>query len=180
MISPLDRKLLRDLGDRCVRSFHEAFRAAADAGEDVPRDAGVGAPDDGPGSHSGGDVSMDYTGVGTGGGVAESGAGGHTTGPATSTGGSEEFASGPPARGDNQARRSTRVPGTTHGADTPGRSAGGSPDGAYPTDDAMGATKSDAVDPLVGGPAGVEARDDDDDDDDNTDDTEDMDENDRT
>jgi hypothetical protein len=77
-------------------------RAARSGSSDVPRDAGVGAPNDGPGSHSGGDVSNDFTGVGTAGGVAESGAGGHTRGPGLSTGSSDEFASGPPARGTGQ------------------------------------------------------------------------------
>jgi hypothetical protein len=79
---------------------HESHRELRSGASDVPRDAGVGAPDDGPGSHSGGDVSPDFVGVGTGGsGIAESGAGGHTSGPALSNAG--DFASGPPARGHN-------------------------------------------------------------------------------
>jgi hypothetical protein len=79
---------------------HESHREPRAGASEVPRDAGVGAPDDGPGSHSGGDVSTDFTGVGTGGSaVAESGAGGHTDGPALANGG--DFASGPPARGRN-------------------------------------------------------------------------------
>jgi hypothetical protein len=79
---------------------HESHREPRAGASEVPRDAGVGAPDDGPGSHSGGDVSTDFTGVGTGGStVAESGAGGHTDGPALANAG--DFASGPPARGRN-------------------------------------------------------------------------------
>ena len=113
---PADEATRRARRGEDLAGQQREHRAARSGSENVPRDAGVGAPDDGPGSHSGGDVSNDFTGVGTGGGVAESGAGGHTRGPASSTGSSDEFASGPHARGDNTEARATSVHGTTHDA----------------------------------------------------------------
>ena len=68
------------------------------------REAGVGGREGGPGSFSGGDVDLDITGVGTGGvGLAQAGPDDESTlGQAETTGGSEQFASGPPAEGRNQ------------------------------------------------------------------------------
>ncbi|MGB7159970.1 MAG: hypothetical protein WBD40_18030, partial [Tepidisphaeraceae bacterium] len=76
---PPDEAIRRVRRGEDLAGTHQSHRSGRAGASDVPRDAGVGAPDDGPGSHSGGDVSPDFTGVGTGGsGIAESGAGGHT------------------------------------------------------------------------------------------------------
>ena len=99
------------------------------------RVSGVGGRAAGPGSSSGGDIDPDIVGVGTGGsGLAQSAPGAVTTGPASSTGGSEEFASGPPARGKGNlppgkvgGKRSVR--GTTHDRSTSPANTGFS--GAY-------------------------------------------------
>jgi len=64
-------------GEDLSRTREQSHRAGRAGSGNVPRESGVGAPDDGPGSHSGGDVSPDFTGVGTNGGVAESGADAH-------------------------------------------------------------------------------------------------------
>jgi len=72
------------------------------------RTVGVGAKEGGgPGAGSGGDLDPDYIGVGTGGGIAARPTRGVTEGPASSGGGSDEFASGGPARGENTAPRNT-------------------------------------------------------------------------
>jgi len=74
------------------------------------REAGVGGQEAGTGSFSGGDTDTDVTGVGTGGtGVAQSGPDDQANIAAAETsGGSETFASGPPAEGRNQPARSRR------------------------------------------------------------------------
>lgn len=104
---------------------------SGDAGD---RTHGVGTAPAGPGSGSGGDVDTDFIGVGIDP-VAQNPPTGVTKGPASTSGGSEEFASGPPARGEN------RLPPGTHGAapdrtyDTAGPVAGG-PDEGGGEDDA--------------------------------------------
>ena len=76
------------------------------------REAGVGGHEAGPGSYSGGDLDTSVSGVGFGN-VAESGPDDvNTLGESETTGGSEEFASGPPARGANQGGRRGRVGGS--------------------------------------------------------------------
>ncbi|MGE5610270.1 MAG: hypothetical protein ACM359_13535 [Bacillota bacterium] len=81
------------------------------------RTTGVGAPEGGPGSGSGGDVDPDVIGVGGTGGLAASGDLGPTTDASQTTGKSDEFASGGPAKGENQGPRQT--PGTSVGDVTP-------------------------------------------------------------
>jgi hypothetical protein len=80
------------------------------------REAGVGSRESGPGSGSGGDIDTDVVGVGDARGLSQSGPDDEADiGAADTTGGSEQFASGPPARGDNQPPRSRdRIRGTTH------------------------------------------------------------------
>ena len=71
------------------------------------REAGVGGREGGPGSFSGGDTDPDITGVGFGGsGLAEGAAGDRDIGAAETDGSSDQFASGPRARGANQRLRS--------------------------------------------------------------------------
>ena len=78
------------------------------------RVSGVGAPDSGPGSASGGDIDTDIIGVGTGSGLAQSGPDRlGDIGAAETDGSSDEFASGPPARGENQGRGPDAVRGST-------------------------------------------------------------------
>jgi len=81
---------------------------------DDPRESGVGAPDSGPGSGSGGDLDTDIVGVGFGGsGVAQSGPTRTEGADITTTGGSEPFAApGPKGHPDKNPRR-TRVRGST-------------------------------------------------------------------
>jgi hypothetical protein len=86
-----------------------ASSRAARPGVDLPRDAGAGKPDSGPGSNSGGDLDTDFTGVGTAGGLAQDPPTSVTIGPASSAGASDEFASGPKARGRNQLPTKTRA-----------------------------------------------------------------------
>lgn len=72
------------------------------------REAGVGMREAGPGSDSGGDLDADVTGVGDGVGLAQSAPDtAANIGAAETTGGSEEFAGGPPARGEGRAARDT-------------------------------------------------------------------------
>jgi hypothetical protein len=79
------------------------------ADPDGRRDVGVGAPNSGPGSFSGGDLDPDIVGVGTGTGVAASPER-HTDGPDIIESASDmtkDF--GPPAKGENE------LPPGTHG-----------------------------------------------------------------
>jgi hypothetical protein len=76
------------------------------------REAGVGGQEAGPGSYSGGDIDPTTTGVGFGGVAASGPDDPNRLGKAETTGGSEEFASGPPARGENQGRRRGRAGGS--------------------------------------------------------------------
>jgi hypothetical protein len=75
--------------------------------EERGRDAGVGARDSGPGSGSGGDIDPDIVGVGFDAtGLAAAGPDDpNSLGEAESDGTSNEFASGPPARGTRQPER---------------------------------------------------------------------------
>ena len=69
------------------------------------REAGVGGREAGPGSFSGGDADPDVTGVGSGGrGLAQAGPD-QNIGAAETDGSSDQFASGPRARGRNQRKR---------------------------------------------------------------------------
>jgi len=70
------------------------------------RESGVGKSNAGPGAASAGDLDPDIIGVGTGGsGISQSGPDEQVSPAEESTGGSEQFASGPPAVGKNQRRR---------------------------------------------------------------------------
>lgn len=83
------------------------------------RTSGVGYPLGSDGTGSGGDLDTEIIGVGSGAGIA-AGPPGHTEGPdVTTQGGSEPFASGPPAKGRNTAPRgnvggSKRIKGDSH------------------------------------------------------------------
>src|SRR5207248_1981192 len=68
------------------------------------RTVGVGSTEGPDGKGSGGEVDSDIIGVGTGGGVSSDGEIGKPSGPDDSDGSSNEFASGPPAKGENRAR----------------------------------------------------------------------------
>lgn len=74
------------------------------------RDSGVGHAPGTPGAGSGGDLDPDFIGLDGKGGLAASPASGRTQGPDITEGGSAPFASGPPARGENE------LPAGTHGA----------------------------------------------------------------
>src|SRR3954452_23614825 len=69
------------------------------------RTVGVGSTEGPDGKGSGGEVDTDLIGLdGTGGGVASDGVVGKPPGPDDTDGSSNEFASGPPAKGENRAR----------------------------------------------------------------------------
>jgi hypothetical protein len=72
-------------------------------GEGV-RTSGVGAPPGPPGAGSGGDLDADFIGFDGRGGVAKDPGERRTKGPDITEGGSAPFASGPPARGENERR----------------------------------------------------------------------------
>jgi hypothetical protein len=102
---------------------HRTDPRPARSGEDGARVTGVGGNASGPGSSSGGDLDPDIVGVGTGGsGISQAGPDDNVSQPEMSDGTSNEFASGPPARGRNQSKRrgrvggTKRVQGTTHNA----------------------------------------------------------------
>jgi hypothetical protein len=78
--------------------------AAGRASSDGDRTHGVGSQPAGPGSGSGGDLDPDVIGVGSGSGIAQNPPEEPSRAEST-TGGSEQFASGPPARGKNTLRR---------------------------------------------------------------------------
>ena len=66
---------------------------------------GVGSTEGPDGKGSGGDIDTDIIGLdGSGGGVASDGKIGNTEGPDNTDGSSNEFASGPPAKGKNKGR----------------------------------------------------------------------------
>jgi hypothetical protein len=68
------------------------------------RTVGVGSTEGPDGKGSGGEVDSDIIGVGSGGGVASDGELNKPSGPDDSDGSSNEFASGPPAKGEHRAR----------------------------------------------------------------------------
>lgn len=74
------------------------------------RDSGVGHAPGSPGAGSGGDLDPDFIGLDGKGGVAARPASGRTRGPDITEGGSAPFASGAPAKGENE------LPPGTHGA----------------------------------------------------------------
>jgi hypothetical protein len=80
------------------------------SGEQGVRVTGVGHAPGSPGAGSGGDLDPDVIGLGQRGGLAAAPPSGRTQGPDITEGGSEPFASGPPSRGEHEAR-----PGS-HGA----------------------------------------------------------------
>jgi len=68
------------------------------------RTVGVGSTEGPDGKGSGGEVDSDYIGVGSGGGVSSDGELGKPAGPDDSDGSSNEFVSGPPAKGEHKGR----------------------------------------------------------------------------
>lgn len=74
------------------------------------RASGVGHAPGAPGTGSGGDLDPDFIGLDGKGGVAASPGERKTSGPDMTDGRSDAFASGPPAKGENQ------LPAGTHGA----------------------------------------------------------------
>ena len=68
------------------------------------RTVGVGSTEGPDGKGSGGEIDTDIIGVGTGSGVSSDGEVGKPSGPDDSDGSSNEFASGPPAKGENRGR----------------------------------------------------------------------------
>src|SRR3954452_4034504 len=75
------------------------------SGASGKRTVGVGSTEGPDGKGSGGEVDTDIIGLdGTGGGVASDGVVGKPPGPDDTDGSSNEFASGPPAKGENRAR----------------------------------------------------------------------------
>ena len=111
-----DPKSLKNIGgkndfgakadDRIDREYVSKNTKAADPGTAHPhagtqsRTAGVGSNDTGVGSGSGGDLDTDIIGIGSGSGIAASGKVKSPPGPDDSDGTSNEFASGPPAKGE--------------------------------------------------------------------------------
>jgi hypothetical protein len=105
--------------DRIERTYTSANTKRSDpggavlrAGSDESRISGVGGHESGPGSSSGGDLDPDIVGLG-GGGIAASGKIHEPPGPDDATGTSRDFASGPPARGDNQTAAEHPIKGST-------------------------------------------------------------------
>jgi hypothetical protein len=74
------------------------------SGASGKRTIGVGSTEGPDGKGSGGEVDTDIIGVGSGGGVSSDGEIGKPSGPDDSDGSSNEFASGPPAKGEHQGR----------------------------------------------------------------------------
>jgi hypothetical protein len=89
------------------------------------REAGVGGREAGAGSSSGGDLDPDITGVGSAGdGLAEGGPDdANSIGQAETSADRDDFASGPPARGDNQPATG-RPKARTRGSSTNDRTGG--------------------------------------------------------
>jgi hypothetical protein len=108
----------RALTDQAKRVSREAkFQPAASHHRDPrqergstqsARASGVGKSNAGPGGASAGDIDTDIVGVGAGEGLSQSGPDADVSPAESSTGGSEEFASGPPAKGENQNGRRHR------------------------------------------------------------------------
>ena len=79
------------------------------SGSDDERTSGVGHAPGRPGAGSGGDLDTEFIGLDGKGGIAARPASGRTRGPDITEGGSAPFASGPPAKGENE------LPAGTHG-----------------------------------------------------------------
>jgi hypothetical protein len=79
------------------------------SGASGTRTSGVGHAPGRPGAGSGGDLDTDFIGLDHKGGIAARPASGRTQGPDITEGGSGAFASGPPAKGENE------LPAGTHG-----------------------------------------------------------------
>jgi hypothetical protein len=79
------------------------------SGSDTTRTSGVGHAPGSPGAGSVGDLDTDFIGLDGKGGIAARPASGRTQGPDITEGGSAPFASGPPAKGENE------LPAGTHG-----------------------------------------------------------------
>ena len=75
------------------------------SGDSGNRATGVGHAPGSPGAGSGGDLDPDFIGLDGKGGVSAVPASGRTKGPDITEGGSGAFASGPPARGENEGLR---------------------------------------------------------------------------
>lgn len=99
--------------DAINREYTSRNTKAADRNASHPRSgepetegqrvSGAGGANSGVGSSSGGDLDTDIIGVGTGGtGIAQNPSKEHVSGPDDSDGTSREFASGGPAKGENQ------------------------------------------------------------------------------
>src|SRR3954466_4182300 len=74
------------------------------SGASGKRTIGVGSTEGPDGKGSGGEIDTDIIGVGSGGGGSSDGEIGRPSGPDDSDGSSNEFASGPPAKGEHPAR----------------------------------------------------------------------------
>jgi len=74
------------------------------SGASGKRTVGVGSTEGPDGKGSGGEVDSDYIGLGSSGGVSSDGELGKPAGPDDSDGSSNEFASGPPAKGEHKSR----------------------------------------------------------------------------
>jgi hypothetical protein len=74
------------------------------SGASGKRTVGVGSTEGPDGKGSGGDIDPDVIGLGTEGGISSDGELGNREGPDDSDGSSNEFASGGPAKGENQGR----------------------------------------------------------------------------
>ena len=83
------------------------------SGDRGVRTSGVGHAPGPDGAGSGGDLDTDFIGLDGKGGVARSPASGRTKGPDITEGGSQAFASGPPAEGKNQKAERKIVRGST-------------------------------------------------------------------
>ncbi|HEX8523393.1 MAG TPA: hypothetical protein VF669_14155 [Tepidisphaeraceae bacterium] len=83
---------------------HEADPRQDRGSTQASRVSGVGKSNAGPGGASAGDIDTDVVGV-DGRGLAQGGPDTNVSGPEWTTGGSEEFASGGPAKGENQSKR---------------------------------------------------------------------------
>lgn len=87
--------------------------AQPSSSEDDSRTSGAGGNDSGPGSSSGGDLDTDIIGVGTGLGVAESGATNQSPGPDDASKTSADLPSRKPAKRKNPSSSLRRVTGST-------------------------------------------------------------------
>jgi hypothetical protein len=72
------------------------------SGDRGVRTSGVGHAPGKPGTGSGGDLDTDFIGLDGKGGLSSAPASGRTSGPDITAGGSAPFASGPPAKGENE------------------------------------------------------------------------------